>query len=513
MEEALPAERQVDEIESLCMNCHENGMTRLLLTRIPFFREIVIMSFECPECNFKNAEIQSAGEIQQRGIRYKFKVDSNLDLQRQVVKSDTCVFRIEDIDLEIPAGRGQLTNLEGLLSMVQQDLSAKQAERKEVDEALYTQVQGVIDNLGTMLSGGKFPFTITVDDPAGNSTVEPSPTDRSGKYVRSEYPRSAEQNAFLGLGDAPEEQDAEQDPTGAPATNIRPEYHSTQLYPAVGPNGAIPRTTPLNITDDDDIIENEVYAFPATCPGCTAPCTTNMKMVRIPHFSEVVLMSTVCEHCGYRSNEVKSGGEVPEKGRRITLQVQSALDLSRDILKAESCALQCPELSLSVEPGTLGGRFTTVEGLLTQVRDDLKASIFDVDDDNSGVGTGDSMERSQRSKWSEFFEGLDAAIAGERQFTIILEDPLAGSYVQSFTAPEPDAQITIEEYVRTEEEEENLGLRDIKTEGYEGDVETEAKEEVEVDGKGEEGEEKEEIDTEEIAREIRARLGGLDLSE
>ena len=35
----------VDEIESLCMNCHEDGMTKLLLTRIPFFREIIIMSF------------------------------------------------------------------------------------------------------------------------------------------------------------------------------------------------------------------------------------------------------------------------------------------------------------------------------------------------------------------------------------------------------------------------------------------------------------------------------------
>ena len=34
-----------EEMESLCMNCHENGITRLLLTKIPFFKEIVIMSF------------------------------------------------------------------------------------------------------------------------------------------------------------------------------------------------------------------------------------------------------------------------------------------------------------------------------------------------------------------------------------------------------------------------------------------------------------------------------------
>jgi zinc finger protein len=65
------------------------------------------------------------------------------------------------------------------------------------------------------------------------------------------------------------------------------------------------------------------------------------------------------------------------------------------------------------------------------------------------------------------FSKLTAAINGEVKFTIILEDPLASSYVQSFTAPEPDPQIKIEDYERTDEEKESLGLNDMKTEGYE----------------------------------------------
>jgi zinc finger protein len=168
-----------------------------------------------------------------------------------------------------------------------------------------------------------------------------------------------------------------------------------------------------------------------------------------------------------RSNEVKTGGEVPEKGRRITLSVNNKEDLSRDILKAESCAMSCPELNLSVEPGTLGGRFTTVEGILTQVRDDLRSSIFE----GGGAG-GDSMESATKSKWDAFFEKLSEAINGEVKFTIVLEDPLAGSYVQSFTAPEPDPQLTMEDYKRTEEEEENLGHNDMKTENYEEDAQS-----------------------------------------
>lgn len=49
----------IDHIESLCMNCEEQGTTRLFLTRIPFFKEVVLMSFECPHCGYRNSEIQS----------------------------------------------------------------------------------------------------------------------------------------------------------------------------------------------------------------------------------------------------------------------------------------------------------------------------------------------------------------------------------------------------------------------------------------------------------------------
>ncbi|KAF2030099.1 zinc finger protein-like protein zpr1 [Setomelanomma holmii] len=436
----------VDVIESLCMNCHEDGTTRLLLTKIPFFREIVIMSFECPHCHFKNTEVQPAGEIQQRGAKFSLRVDKPEDLSSQIVKSDTAIFRIEDVDLEIPPGRGQLSNVEGILSMVAQDLEQKQDERKEVMPDVYEQLQGVIETIKQMASGQKLPFKLTVDDPAGNSSIEPPSELYAGKYSRQEYPRTAAQNEALGLGDTSGE---------APATEIRPEYHASQMYPEM-PAGSM-----VNNVDEDDIVENQVYSFPATCPGCTKTCTTNMKMVNIPHFKQVVLMSTVCDHCGYRSNEVKTGGEVPEQGRRITVSVDTKEDLSRDILKAESCAMSCPELNLSVEPGTLGGRFTTVEGLLTQVRDDLKSSIFDVGDG------GDSMDSQTKNKWTGFFDKLTSAINGEVKFTIILEDPLASSYVQSFTAPEPDPQIKLEDYERTEEEKEELGLNDMKTEGYE----------------------------------------------
>ncbi len=146
------------------------------------------------------------------------------------------------------------------------------------------------------------------------------------------------------------------------------------------------------------------------------------------------------------------------------MQVQNPRDLTRDILKSETCALSSSEIGLSVEPGTLGGRFSTVEGLLTNVRDDLRSQIFDVGDE--GRQGGDSLPTETKRTWAEFFAKLDKAIAGEIEFTLVLQDPWAASYVQSLCAPDPDPQLTTEDYERTEEENEDLGLNDINVEEY-----------------------------------------------
>ncbi|KAH0602029.1 hypothetical protein MHUMG1_00908 [Metarhizium humberi] len=424
--------RPVEEIESLCMNCGENGVTRLLLTAIPYFREVVIMSFSCEHCNVQNNEIQAAGTVQPKGTHYELRLTSLEDFSRQVVKSDTATVKFIEMDLEIPPGRGQLTNVEGLLTTVMDDLEMNQEARKQQSPEVAEKIAEIITKGRSMLAGDAFPFRFYVDDPAGNSFIAPDLKDGVGKWEKREFVRTPEQNALLGLGDT----------TEAPADYTNP-----------------------GLTADGEIIPNEVYSFPASCPGCMHSCTTHMKMVDIPHFKQVVLMSTVCDHCGYRSNDVKTGGEIPELGEKITLTVQDATDLARDILKSETCGLECPELQLQVNPGTLGGRFTTVEGLLTQVRNDLHSQIFEVNGPGQG---GDSLSSSEKTQWDAFFAGLDAAIKGEKEFTVILTDPFASSFVQPLVdPPAPDPKIKRENYQRTEEEEEELGLKDMKVEGYE----------------------------------------------
>lgn len=45
-------------------------------------------------------------------------------------------------------------------------------------------------------------------------------------------------------------------------------------------------------------------------------------------------MAFKCDQCGYKSNEVKSGGAITEHGLRLTLHVTNEADLKRDVLKS-----------------------------------------------------------------------------------------------------------------------------------------------------------------------------------
>ncbi|KAL4752034.1 hypothetical protein BDW72DRAFT_77919 [Aspergillus terricola var. indicus] len=434
-------ETGVMQVESLCMNCHENGITRLLLLRVPFFRDIILESFECEHCHFKDNSVKSAGQIQEKGSVYTLDVENEEDMQRQVIRSDVSIFKVESLGIEMPKGESQLTTVEGVIQKIHESLSSEQPLRKVQAPELHDALAPIIDKLQKILDREGYPFTVSLDDPTGNSWIAPTTHDTGHKYRRRDYARTHEQNEQLGIASDPEALKNEGETIG----NL----------------------------DDVEIVDGKVYSLPADCPACAKNCTVNMQKVDIPYFKEVFILSNVCDHCGYRSSDVKTGGEVPEKGKRITLSVETITDLHRDILKSDTCALHSEELEVTVQPGTLGGRFTTVEGLLTEIRDQLKGQIYDIDD--ATQSGGDSMSATDKEKWARFFDRLDSAIKGDLKFSITLEDPMANSYVQDLCAPAADTQLKTEEYTRTEEEEEELGLKDMKVEGYEADT-SEAKE-------------------------------------
>lgn len=82
-------------------------------------------------------------------------------------------------------------------------------------------------------------------------------------------------------------------------------------------------------------------------------------------------MAFTCDHCGYKDSEVKTSGEVSDKGKKITLNLASSEDFDRDIFKSDTCEILIPELGFSLNPGTLGCFYSTIEGVLNKIYENL----------------------------------------------------------------------------------------------------------------------------------------------
>jgi C4-type Zn-finger protein len=51
-------------------------------------------------------------------------------------------------------------------------------------------------------------------------------------------------------------------------------------------------------------------------------------------------MSDSCDVCGYKSSEIKGGGAISDRGRRIVVEVREQDDLRRDVIKADTASVR-----------------------------------------------------------------------------------------------------------------------------------------------------------------------------
>ncbi|KFQ32384.1 Zinc finger protein ZPR1, partial [Merops nubicus] len=296
------------------------------------------------------------------------------DMNREVVKTDCATARIPELDFEIPA-----FSQKGVAS-------AALASLKRVLQATDKEVASKIDEFIAKLKQLKelqSSFTFIIDDPSGNSFVEnPHAPQKDDALVVTHYRRTPQQAAMLGL----EGEEMEEKPA-----------------------------------DSVEDLRNEVLQFNTNCPECNAPASTNMKLVQIPHFKEVIIMATNCDSCGHRTNEVKSGGAIEPQGTRITLRITDPSDMTRDVLKSETCSVEIPELEFELGMGALGGKFTTLEGLLKDILELVERNPFTL---------GDSSTPSKAEKMQEFLGKLQEIIEGRTKVHFIMDDPAGNSYLQ-----------------------------------------------------------------------------------
>lgn len=260
------------------------------------------MSFSCDACGFANNEIQSGGEIEAKGCRIAFSVKNVNDLNRRIVKSDYTSVKIVEVDFEIPAQsqKGEVTTMEGVIDRAIQGLEQDQPVRRIDHPVEAKQIDDFVDSL-KKLKLVESPFNIILEDISGNCFIENlSAPHADPGCTTTHFVRTRDQDRLLGI--------------------YEPEKSSV-LQPIAEDSWPL------------EELHGEVLSFPTLCADCKSPCETNMKVTSIPHFKDVVIMATTCDVCGVRTNEVKSGGGIEEKGVKFEISIQHRDDMSRDVLK------------------------------------------------------------------------------------------------------------------------------------------------------------------------------------
>lgn len=238
-----------------------------------------------------------------------------------------------EIELSIAPYTGALSTVEGCVNKAIEELSQNQNERLTQSYDVWSKVQQVITKLEGYLEN-KEPFTIALDDPSGNSYIENlcAPL-KDPKITMKLYDRTREQDISLGLTTAEQLEQEDEKAANEEAEKQKEEENNAD-------------------------IAHEVHTFFGNCSRCNVPCDTKMHMLGkiffyfiiyksftmsfllsnldIPHFKEVIIMSTNCDDCGYKNNEVKVGGAVSLQGKKIILNVTERDDLSRDVLKVKN---------------------------------------------------------------------------------------------------------------------------------------------------------------------------------
>jgi len=174
--------------------------------------------------------------------------------------------------------------VEGLIRDVVADLSTDQPLRRIQDEDGYKKIQNLIDKMKKILGEAEDddeaeddanmkhvkaaevqlpmpPFTVKLDDPAGNSFIEFIGGMNDPKWNLRTYHRTLDQNIALGLVSSDDE--------AARMSSMKQVMMSANADTA---------------TTDDPITDDEVFVFPGSCSSCGHQIHTHMKKVNIPYF-------------------------------------------------------------------------------------------------------------------------------------------------------------------------------------------------------------------------------------
>jgi zinc finger protein len=331
-------------------------------------------------------------------------------------------------------------------------------------------INNFVSKINNALNLKSLPFTFIIDDPAGNSFIENPFAPNTDPYSKIKfYNRTKEMSEFMGYGTKDDDEKINDENNNIDYKNedksnelksfnknIPKYYDNKKKFEVYKSDSKLSsHLMDFTISIENNSIKDEAMKFDTFCFCCGLSGEAYSCVCTIPFFKEIIINSFKCQECGYKCVDVKGGGGMSEKATKFTLKVNSWKDLNRDIFKSETASICIPEIDFETDSGSLGSMFTTIEGILEKIESNIK---------NMPFSQGDSNEANLLDKFCQNIRDLTKL---EKPFTIILDDPLSNSFIfPTIDSIEEDSNLEKIEYERTWEQNEELGINDMKVENY-----------------------------------------------
>ena len=210
LEAALGKYTSPEEVMTFPGNCYACGAssdTRMFVTNIPFFGEVIIMANACDSCGYKNCEVKPGGGVADKGHTLTLRVRDLIDMNRDVIKSETATVSVPALQLETAPGTlgGLVTTVEGLLKEIKKVLTETQSfalgDSTQNAEEKSKWLKWLADFDALLALECALPFEVVIDDPLGHCFITPLEDDVANDDGLDvvDYERTPEQDEEYGI--------------------------------------------------------------------------------------------------------------------------------------------------------------------------------------------------------------------------------------------------------------------------------------------------------------------------
>jgi len=168
------AKRSEEQFHFQCPACKKGKISiKKTVYDLPDKDKMLIIKFECNNCNYSNNDIIPLTTNFKPGISY-LKITNETDLKSKVYRSPIGKLEIPELELVVepgPSATFYYTNVEGILLRFENAVSIYK-KNLEKNDPHSDEIEELLNNIQKALKG-KFKFTLKLEDTGGGSYIIP----------------------------------------------------------------------------------------------------------------------------------------------------------------------------------------------------------------------------------------------------------------------------------------------------------------------------------------------------